>query len=83
MSPRGKTPSLIGGTAGTSRFVTAAKKRTCKRCKSGIPAGSVCVEVTIPGSFGHKTYCASCYGNILTQTKKELAELENRFAQAL
>jgi hypothetical protein len=76
MAPRGKTPSLIGSGAGSVKFVTAKKKRTCKRCKESITGGTACVEVGIPGSFGSKTYCNQCFGNILEQTKKDTAELE-------
>ena len=80
MSPRGKTPSLIGGGAGRSRFVRAKKKRTCKRCNQEILKGSWCAEVGIPGSMGSKTYCTDCYRNILEQSKRVLASLERQLA---
>jgi RNase P subunit RPR2 len=76
MAPRGKTPSLIGSGAGSSKIVTAIKKRTCKRCKGPISGGTKCLEVSIPGSFGSRTYCKSCYILILEQSKTELAGLE-------
>jgi late competence protein required for DNA uptake (superfamily II DNA/RNA helicase) len=75
MAPKGKTPSLIGSGAGSSKIVTALKKRTCKRCKGTIPRGTKCLEVSIPGSFGSKTYCRQCYVLILQQTSTDLAEL--------
>ena len=75
MAPRGKTPSLIGSGAGSSKIVAAKKKRTCKRCKGAITGGSKCVEVGIPGSFGSKTYCKECYSLILQQTSNDLARL--------
>jgi len=75
MAPRGKTPSLIGSGAGSSKIVTALKKRTCKRCKGSIPAQTKCLEVGIPGSFGSKTYCKECYQLILQQTSVDLADL--------
>jgi RNase P subunit RPR2 len=79
MAPHGKTPSLIGSGAGNSRFVVAIKKRTCKRCKAAISGGTNCVEVSIPGSFGSKTYCRDCYSKIIEQSKVDLANLETQF----
>lgn len=76
MAPHGKTPSLIGSGAGSSKFVVAVKKRTCKRCKEPIPGGTNCVEVGIPGSFGSKTYCLDCYAKIIDQSKVDIAKLE-------
>lgn len=78
MAKRGKTPSLIGSGAGASRFMEASGKRKCKRCESAIGKGIQCVEVTMPGSFGHRTYCRSCYGDILDQTGKNLARLRRK-----
>lgn len=76
MAPRGKTPSLIGSGAGSSRIVTAGKKRTCKRCKNSIAGGTKCLEVGIPGSFGSKTYCKDCYLLILAKSEADLAALQ-------
>lgn len=76
MAPRGKTPSLIGSGAGSSKFVTAARKRTCKRCKEAIQGGAKCVEVGVPGSFGSRTYCLGCYAQIIEQSKVDIAKLE-------
>jgi late competence protein required for DNA uptake (superfamily II DNA/RNA helicase) len=76
MAPRGPTPSLLGSGAGSSKIVTALKKRTCKRCKSSITRGTKCLEVGIPGSFGSKTYCKDCYLLILNKSQADLAELQ-------
>lgn len=81
MAPRGKTPSLIGSGAGSSKIVTAKKKRTCKRCKGSISGGTKCLEVGIPGSFGSKTYCKDCYLLILQKSKTDLARLEAAVGQ--
>lgn len=82
MSKRGRTPSLIGSRAGASKFVTVKGKRKCKRCGAALAKGDECVEVGIPGSLGHRTYCLTCYGEILDQSEKHLkklkGELENR-----
>jgi hypothetical protein len=76
MAPKGKTPSLIGSGAGSSKIVTALKRRTCKRCKSAISGGTKCIEVGVPGTFGSKTYCRGCYVLVLEQTKVDLKALE-------
>jgi hypothetical protein len=74
---------LIGSGAGASKFVTAKGKRKCKRCGEAIEEGTQCVEVAVPGSLGHRTYCLECYGDILSETGKRLqklkAELQKRF----
>ena len=76
MAKRGKSPSLIGGGAGASRFLEAAGKRTCKRCGAKIQKGTNCIEVAKPGSMGHRTYCRNCYREILKQTANDLKRLE-------
>jgi hypothetical protein len=75
MAKRGRTPSLIGSGAGTSKFVTAKRERTCKRCGEAIETGEDCVEVEVPGSMGHRTYCLGCYDDILGETGKRLQKL--------
>lgn len=75
MTPKGRTPSLIGSGAGSSKIVTALKKRTCKRCKKAISGGTKCIEVGVPGTFGSKTYCKECFILTLEQSKKDLKAL--------
>jgi len=76
MAKRGKTPSLIGGGAGASKFVQAGRRRKCKRCDASISMGGNCIEVAIPGNLGHKTYCTTCYEDILVQSRKDLDRLK-------
>ena len=76
MTKRGKTPSLVGGGAGASKIVQAKRKRNCKLCEATIPMGDNCMEVAIPGNLGHRTYCISCYEEILVQSRKDLDRLE-------
>jgi hypothetical protein len=76
MGKRGKTPSLLSSTAGGSKYLNTPGKRTCKRCKDPIVKGAGCAQVGIAGSFGHKTYCLDCFGEILTQSRKDLEQLE-------
>ena len=77
MAKRGPTPSLIGGSLGAPRFVTAKKRRPCKRCDQPILMSAACVEVARPGQMGRKTFCTSCFGEILTKTRERLDALRS------
>ena len=79
MTKRGKTPSLIGGGAGTCKMATAARQRKCKRCGGAIPMGSGCFEVAIPGTMGHKCYCVDCFKVVLAQTQQDLIATANKY----
>jgi hypothetical protein len=83
MGRRGRTPSLIGSSAGASKFATAKRERTCKRCGEAIEAGEDCVQVGVPGSMGHRTYCLGCYDDILGETGKRLQQLEAELQRRL
>lgn len=76
MSKKGKTPSLITGSAGSCKFTKAKRKRKCKRCKDEIPMGTDCVEVSIPAGFGgYRNFCTDCFEEILEQTERDLSNL--------
>lgn len=75
MAKRGKCPSLITGNHGRPKFQIAAKKRTCKRCRSDIPKDDRCVFIPHPGTFGGRTYCCSCLQEIIEQSRNDLNEL--------
>ena len=76
MSKKGKTPSLITGSAGSCKFAEAKRKRKCKRCEDEVPMGTKCVEVSIPGGLsGYRNYCTDCFEEILKQTEKDLSNL--------
>lgn len=77
--PRGPVPSLIGGTNGKPRQVTAKGKSTCKRCKVTIERGSVCIEIP---QIGHgfsnsKRYCVDCFAEILEKSRSDLNDLSS------
>ncbi len=81
MAKRGKTPSLVGGGAGASKFVEAKKKRTCSRGECQIKMGEKCIEVNVPGTMGKKTYCCDCFEEILEQSQGDLDKLKNELEQ--
>lgn len=81
MAPKGKTPSLIGSGAGSSRFIRTSGTRHCHRCDTKLAKGANCIEVSRPGTMGHRTYCHECYGRILAQTEQDLANLKSQHAE--
>jgi hypothetical protein len=70
---RGKTPSLLTGSAGTPCVCEARRQRTCGRCKNDISRGETCVEVPTPGIHaGKRTFCRDCFKEVYSQTKEDL-----------
>lgn len=78
MAKKGKTPSLVSGGAGSIKFETALRKRTCRRCDGDILRGNKCAKVGIPGSFNSKTYCLSCFEDMIKQSRRDLDKLEQQ-----
>ncbi len=72
--PRGRTPSLIGGSLGSPRKCIVQKSCACKRCKASIQKGAECYEISqLGGSFSnYKRYCDDCFHSILEKTKTDL-----------
>lgn len=72
--PKGKTPSLIGGTLGAPRQCTVLKASACNRCKGPLVKGAKCHEIPQLGSAftNYKKYCDKCFIDILTKTKADL-----------
>lgn len=77
---KGKIPSLLTGSSGSPNKTVAKRKRGCKRCGEEIANGEVCYEVPKPGGFSsNKTFCRSCFKEILEQTQKDLDILKEDF----
>lgn len=72
--PKGKTPSLIGGTLGAPKICTVLRASACNRCKGTIPKGTECYEIPqLGGAFSNnKKYCDKCIVDILVKTKNDL-----------
>lgn len=77
MNKRGKTPSLVCGTAGKPRIVFAKGTRHCKRCETKLIRATKCIEIPIPGSLGRKTYCCDCFLDMITKSREDLDLLEH------
>ncbi len=78
MAPRGKTPSLIGGSLGRPDTATAGKLCKCSRCKTAIIKGEACFDVPKLGTSFTSTrrFCVACFKLVLEQTKKDLTVLD-------
>lgn len=71
--PKGKIPSLIGGSNGKPILVVAGKK-----CHDDILKSEKCSDIpNLRSPFSSsKRYCISCYKLILKRTVDDVAELE-------
>lgn len=84
MAKRGKTPSLITGSSGKPSAAKAKRKRTCTRCNVDINMGEELFEIPkVGGGFSNKkSYCMSCFGEILDQTQSDLDKLKSSWGQS-
>ena len=76
---RGKAPSLITGSSGTPKKVTAKKKRECGRRECTIKSGEICFEVPQVSDVypNKKTFCRPCFKEMLEKTRKDLDHLDS------
>lgn len=76
--PRGKTPSLIGGSLGKPVATTAGRRCSCSRCDATIAMSEACFDIPQPSKKfqASRRFCRSCYREVLAQTRKDLEKLE-------
>lgn len=76
--PRGKTPSLIGGSNGKPSKISIQRGCKCYRCEDSLKNGTECIEIPqLGGSFTNKRrVCFECYEKILKQTQDDLDSLK-------
>lgn len=76
--PKGKTPSLIGGSNGRPDIVTAKKKCSCSRCEAIIQKDSKCADIPkLRKPFSSsKRFCLECLRAILVQSDNDIRSLE-------
>lgn len=77
-TPRGPTPSLIGGTNGRPKRVPVTRRSQCYRCTDDLVAGTQCIEIPKLGMAysTSRRCCDACFELILTKTEADLAELK-------
>lgn len=76
-SPRGPTPSLIGGTNGRPKRATVKRLSQCYRCHGDLVMGSNCIEIPKLGQAysTDRRVCDECFQLILRKTEEDLAEI--------
>lgn len=82
--PRGKTPSLIGGSLGRPKQAVAKKLCRCSRCKEEILQHQRCYDIPQPGKpfSATRRFCSQCLALVLTQTRQDLQTLEEQVQRA-
>jgi hypothetical protein len=78
MTPKGKTPSLIGGSLGRPELVVAKGTCKCDRCKEKLSKGTVTFKVPQPGKTFNspRRFCSGCFKLVLAKTREDLGALE-------
>lgn len=77
-NPRGRTPSLIGGTNGRPKRVPVTRLSKCYRCGDELLGGTQCIDIPKLGtaySTGRRC-CDPCFKLILAKTEADLTELK-------
>lgn len=76
-SPRGPTPSLIGGANGRPKRVDVGKLSHCYRCNKELPKGTSCIEIPQLGQAysTSRRVCDECFERILTKTEDDLEKI--------
>lgn len=77
-SPRGPTPSLIGGTNGRPKRVSVTRLSKCYRCDADLLGGTECIAIPkLGGAYSTaKRCCDTCFQLILAKTESDLAHLK-------
>jgi len=76
--PKGKVPSLIGGSLGKPVSVDAGRKCKCSRGQTDIVKSEKCYDVPQPKkAFSSKRrFCANCFKQVIEQSQKDLNNLQ-------
>jgi hypothetical protein len=77
VSPKGPTPSLIGGTNGRPRRTEVGKLSHCYRCNDELLKGTTCIEIPQLGQAYStaRRVCNECFKLILIKTEGDLEEM--------
>lgn len=76
-TPKGRVPSLIGGSNGRPVREDVLRRSKCYRCNDELAAKTSCIAIPQLGrGFATKRrVCDACYQAILKQTSDELEQL--------
>ncbi|SUA77692.1 Uncharacterised protein [Pandoraea pnomenusa] len=78
-TPKGPTPSLIGGANGRPKRILVKRLSECYRCHDDLVAGTTCIEIPKLGQAysTDRRVCDACFKLILRKTDDDLAEIRN------
>jgi len=76
--PRGKTPSLIGGSLGRPVCTIAGRACSCSRCQTDIVKSEKCYDVPQPQKqfSNSRRFCVSCFKQVLKKSEEDLKALD-------
>jgi hypothetical protein len=76
-TPRGPTPSLIGGSNGRPKRVEVKRLSECYRCHDSLTKGMTCIEVPqLGGAHSNvRRICDDCFKLVLAKTAEDLAAI--------
>jgi ferredoxin len=80
--PKGKTPSLLSMSTGKPLVYICKKKSKCSRCKNDIIKNYKCFQIpkASSGFTSKKIFCVACTTEIVEQSKKDIAKIENEIS---
>ena len=76
--PKGRVPSLIGGSNGRPKRVAIQRQCDCSRCNTPFAAGDSCIAIPkLGGAYStSKRVCDACFQKILEKTMEDLEEIK-------
>ena len=76
-TPKGPTPSLIGGSNGRPKRVEVKKLSSCYRCNDSLLKGTTCIEIPkLGGAYSSaRRMCDDCFKQMVAKTAEDLAEV--------
>lgn len=74
-TPRGPTPSLIGGANGRPKRAKVLRLSECFRCHHPLVKDTTCIEIPkLGGAYStDRRVCDDCYQAIIAKTESDLA----------
>ena len=78
ITPKGPTPSLIGGTNGRPKRTPVLRLSKCYRCKSHLVMGTSCIEIPKLGQAyaTSRRVCDACFQLILAKTESDMDSMK-------
>jgi hypothetical protein len=77
-TPKGPTPSLIGGTNGRPKRTPVLRLSKCYQCGEHLVMGTTCIEIPKLGQAyaTSRRVCDDCFQLILEKTESDIAGIK-------